>query len=1461
MNWSKFLTYSNNYQTAFETLCNQLFERYLRRNYNSKLDAFRVINGSGGDGGIEAYGKLNTDDIIAVQAKWFPTTMSDNQLSQIDKSITTALKLRPQIKEYIICIPHNVNSLKIGRGNKPIKNHEENKINQLINKFSISHSNLKLTWWFDNEILTELQQKENDGILKFWFHHEIITMDYLNNQFNIQKKGWLNERYVPELHGQGMINKEYQKLCFSSEYKKEVLQHIFEIRKELYSCISLIRKFLPLNHQKPSQNIELKKAKNNLNQYNKEFKKIEEEIKIGCNIYNHDKIEEFSLWEIKLELENIVPDNLQKNILPKLISTLDEIHGTFLPQFVSQIITNCNRGISLILGEPGTGKTHGLTNCVESHLNNNTPALLIQAKSTPSNNWTEILANTLEITSWRKDEILTALEAQSIINDVKYHKSNNQGSSLTSPSINSKVLICVDGLEEDIDNVNKWYERIRESEELVKQYPRIKFMFSARRYFYNNTLVPDRGIFEDIFLPREGDISVREIARKYFSKEHFNIRVDSYDLINNIDSLFALRLFCEHYKGHSLNSSSKIISATADLLNLKINKINEELVSFINNQIGQTRNPILEALDAICNHFYSNSELDHEILVSSIELRVNQYLSHQQIDILIDYLVNNGILIRSERLDQTSVLKRKKYYYHITYQSIIEHIITAQLIKQISEDSLNQIPNILHRGMCKPIEFSKHDDLNPFTPPPNQRIIQDIVNYAFVNLGKLIGEDNYLTNGFEKEEIFKMQMEALRNAPQELAMQYESRVKSMFFDNYKNRFKLLKYLIEPSCYSSNSTFGSLFLHSILISFKSSFERDKIWSGLDKYEMREFNKDESNYYIQWNLDDIFDPYGMSKPTLSDWDLYDQSPLLFAWGLSSINYKLRQNLRIALTGWAIKQPGEFYKLLKTVFNCNDPQIQEELALITLGLASRLKAKNQIKKLAKWSLKTIFKNLSIYRNSFVRHGFRAIVERALQYDLISEEEVNLARPKQNSQINLLPILPNTKIESDEYYPITHDLAWYVIQKSYKPFLEYPSQSDNNIKDCDCIEAQKLLNNYRQTFEKDNLYAHEWALSVAITYIKSLGFNRTTGNGYTQASHGSKSSIFTYEEKYTWLAVHYLQGYLSDYIPIKNHTDERQFLSHYTQITDIPNPADSIRGLDQIFKDYKAKKNWIIKEPLTDEIDSSIPIADSITKNINEEPNIDIINWISFESKDFNRKDNKTWLSLYNYTSLLDSKQTCYSSFLTKACFLNSEELNCLIQNIKNDVITNLDGLNCTPDTSTYSSPSDIIWMSWIKELNAYSEFYQENILEKSELFHSLTEITQELFDEEKTIMLPSKKVRDLLGIVDYKNHEFKDLTKNTIAFNYEISEGSFRDKQNLLLIDKEKLMNALQEQNLTIVWFVQLFKRINVHNKDLPRVDKRQKTRKYFCWLDGDKLKNLKFWDETYSNHRDKVYQKSK
>ena len=257
MNLTRFQTYGESAERAFETLCNQLFERYLRRTYPGDLIKFRAINGAGGDGGIEAYGQLRNGEMIVVQAKWFPTNIDDTQITQIRGSVTTAMRLRPSIKEYIICIPRNHNSTTMRRGPadlgpRPSVNHEEQRIDDLSEELSLGFPGLTVTWWFEHDLDLQIHESDNEGVHRFWFDREIMSFRRLQNQFEIQKTGWLSHRYIPELHGHGIIRKDVQQLLYSEPFRLRLSKTLETKLSPLLTTSRLLARFIPtLSGQHP----------------------------------------------------------------------------------------------------------------------------------------------------------------------------------------------------------------------------------------------------------------------------------------------------------------------------------------------------------------------------------------------------------------------------------------------------------------------------------------------------------------------------------------------------------------------------------------------------------------------------------------------------------------------------------------------------------------------------------------------------------------------------------------------------------------------------------------------------------------------------------------------------------------------------------------------------------------------------------------------------------------------------------------------------------------------------------------------------------------------------------------------------------------------------------------------------------------------------------------------------------
>ncbi|WP_394773117.1 hypothetical protein, partial [Flavobacterium sp.] len=1229
--WDSFNTYGHSYQNSFETLCNQLFERYLNRNYNNNdLIEFKVINGSGGDGGIEAYGKLLNGNFVAIQSKWFKQALDNNEIGQIRSSVKTALGLRPNIIEYIICIPHNVSSIKIGRGKKPTKNSEDIRIKSFEAEIKKTYPNLKITWWYEHDILKELQSSDNEGVNKYWFEKEIIYLDYLKEKFELQKTNyWLKERYVGDLHTKGdiqnLINRQLNNLFF----RKILIGKILELKIGINKTSNILQKFIEvtLNDGKFVNTLRIVNSylEDLISEATQLETKLIDGVDINLTINNNEELSILHTIEEAIGMLNIKkPSDLQKPIYSTLKISLRELNDVIISTFL-QIENELSLiSTSLVLGKPGTGKTLGLAYAIEECINNSMPALLIQAKGANSIGWTQLLSQELGLSNWTKNEIFSSLETMAIRRD------SELVSNAVINSENTKVLICIDGLDEDILNEINWFDRINETIEITKKYKRIRFVFSAREYFYNNQLLPLSNIqFKELRLKREGDVKVEDVVDKYF--QAYNITIQSHEIIKGLDSLFALKLFCESYTGLTITDNDVVQTAISELINLKVEKINCEFLNSLEVKKPKTKKPVFDFLNIISDLFYYNSEVSHnQILGLEIEKKI-KYLDSNEIELLIEFLSNNGIIIKYERdAISDSILKTKEIFYTFSYQSILETIVSSKISYLIINNKIDSLPE----SIFNPIPFSDELDNDLYDPYsdfiPNYKIIQNIINDVFINKKKLIGFDEFLTEGFTEDEIFQLQLGALSMAPNEISSKYKDWIIKIFDEDYIKRFKILQDLIMPLAHIRDSSFNAMFLHDILRNFPSVFERDKFWSGLDSIEKnvvsQKINSKGYKLLDEWSMKNILD----DNFDLDNTDLFDGLPLIYAWGLTAIDQKLRERIRVKLMKWAIIQPYEFKKLLELIVPINDPQINEDLASITLGFATKCKDKSAILEIALWSLKFIFNDTDKYRNLIVRYGFRSIVERAFQFNLITDKEVEKARPMKKDNFICLEVdeeyINNPK---EEFYPIGHDLSWYVIKEAYDDFLSIATEVNPHSFKKKNPFISDFFDKYNEVLKKSTS-GRTWAMSTAISYIKSLGFDRLKGSVYTDASHGSKSKVFTYEEKYVWLAVHYLKGYLSDYLPYRYEYEKDIWIDDYSKIVHINNPIDDIQiEFENEFDEYFDPQLWIIKEELSPEIDNPKDIQSEINQIVINEPKINFKNWLNFSNTDFNLEDKNNYLA----------------------------------------------------------------------------------------------------------------------------------------------------------------------------------------------------------------------------------------
>lgn len=196
MDWTKFNNHGESPNHAFEVMCNILFKCWLKKEYKDNISHFAFVNGSGGDGGVEAYGLLKSGDIIGVQSKWFPQKMEASQFKQIENSFYTAIKVRPELKRYIVCIPRDFTSKKMVKNNQVARDTEESKWINLCENINKEYPDVVIELWDETSIQLQYNYY-GQGVRYISDYYEIddftnTYQDYVNSRYTKIEDKWIH---------------------------------------------------------------------------------------------------------------------------------------------------------------------------------------------------------------------------------------------------------------------------------------------------------------------------------------------------------------------------------------------------------------------------------------------------------------------------------------------------------------------------------------------------------------------------------------------------------------------------------------------------------------------------------------------------------------------------------------------------------------------------------------------------------------------------------------------------------------------------------------------------------------------------------------------------------------------------------------------------------------------------------------------------------------------------------------------------------------------------------------------------------------------------------------------------------------------------------------------------------------------------------------------------------------------
>ena len=1375
MNWTTFQTYGQAPDKAFEILCNQLFENWCKREYESTLVSFMVVNGAGGDGGVESYAQLSDGSMIGLQAKWFTSSISDSQINQIKKSIVTAITVRPKITRYIVCIPRDLAS-----ETQKKKNTEDKRWKALVTSIKADYPTLLVELWTDFRLTEELQDAALAGVHRYWFFNSELSQECFSFSLEKAKSSWLSTKYVPDLNVYGEISKTLSEFVGDYVAKTNLIKSISEYSSCGIEYCHAAGKIISIcQDQHPDVVKSLTETQ----------RKIESAVHVCEAIVAWLSNEATSFPTTNWNSFEIDYDSVVEKLRDSHLSFTHYFHTSDITKVLSRLSVfsyySWRRSIQflmnpnslLFLGDPGTGKTQGLGAFSDKimaeglHL-----PVIIQARSIrPEQTWRDIILQTLGLgASWNEDDLWQAMTSAA-----NRHRFQDQFLD-KHIAILPKVIIMVDGMDESAP-YECWVERIRQTDAITEKYPQIRFCFTSRPAVFSD---PQKYVRVKHLNPG-GDVPTYKLFDLY--TETYSVRVRNAGWLKHaLSTPLALKLFCEIHKGSTIEIPNTAEVSIAKLWRAKIEMIETSFCEKYN--IALSNQFIFKTVLLFARLFLNESRLEFDRLKTYVQ--TEHGVSLEKAEQIILYLENCGVVCCY--CEHGSGIIPNKYFYYAGIQGYYDYATARDLIDRYTH------PEKIDFSECTTVES---DTLYCLA-------VLSIQNYNY-----LITRNPSITSvadDWEQEEIAFI---ALQNSNSETAMEFKPRLLEIMGQNANSLVTVANRLILPLSRNAQHPLGVKLLDDYLNSFEFPAKRDIFWSTPE--------------YVKGSFDDKW--YKSNAIALADEeyaltsdDQYDGLPVVYAWALSTVDNEKRIAYREQLMMWAVMAPDSFFSLFTKMQAANDPQIRGDLFAILMCLVYDTGSVDLVKIASEWIIDNVLHHIEAVnsRDISIRYYSLAIVEKALSLGLLDRASISNMLPPyigNDYQINLsVKALSGTRMRG--YGAISYDLARYVLvdhfsykfdgywQRENKQFEKLITQIAIEQPDFRGISFEQFIISAAYAFIVDR----GWSEEEFYHYDKdnpagNTGIDIAIGRTYSAATHGARSRVMTICEKYVWQARSYISGFLSDHLLFG---DEKKRICDYGLLDDFTIPLQEMAQFDP--NEIQVNRPWLIPEPELVLFEEECRSMEDVIATIRDIPEINWYKWISVDNSDHSYSVCANQLLSINQYSCFYSPAGVKTCLFINTVIMPTNEIACFCNKLEYDKEVAKRVMNPIEwdggiETECYITPKEVCWFPWKKSINCYraEDFPELHILSAVD---KCTYNYPEFGDVH--YQLPGAMMRRLFDITDSDGYLFKDNQKSICA-EYACVEEAYRTQQNVLVIDYN-VITKLAQQGLSLVWIMKEMRR---------------------------------------------------
>lgn len=1103
---------------GFEELSIQLFH-----GETEGQGEFFAIEGSGGDGGVEAYRERETGEKVGLQSKYW-TDLGDTQWRQLTKSVETALKNHPDLQTYVISTPLDRSPVQTTKWKTLVKAWDKH-----AKSVGIAHP-IKFVWWGYSELTGLLSKSRYRNLLVYWLGVPDFNQDWLNaiNRSNIELLG---KRYSPKQHIETESGIRLEAFAWGDHGKKRILNAFLKVSE----------------HWRKVDRREVAKAKTTpeSKDLTQAFRGIMRRIASfrwphsGYPLIRplHETCSEAIdvchelEWKLR-ELNSAEKEKLakarggkathQSGPYESLIHDLRQLADT-----IADLLQATNLCVAaddyklLLLGEAGSGKSHLIADLVSSATNRFQPALLLLGERYLGqiDPWTA----TIDSIGWSHsaDDLLAALDQEGRL-------------------AGRPALICIDALNES-EHRRLWQSHLIEFAARISKYPHVKLLVSCRSDFARITLpeaVRPGAVTSWRSVQHQGYGSeVIEAIEVYFSE--FGIRAPYFPpaLAEFRNPLF-LRVFCEAFAGQALPSGPLGLD---QVMRTRIDRLCTQIQKEIDCDPEDTR----AALKSIAKDLAKNG--GRSISRKDARACAAEHFPNPDVSTsLYGRLLSNGMLVETVRYSRDPSIE-EEVTVRFPFERFSDYFVALQILDGI-ENAADFATLFNEGGRLAHLRDSWHYY-------ENRGIARALAILAPERLG--IEFAVALPESSVREMILEDFLESLAWRSSD---SFSKVSESILDEAYMAGIDLLPTHIRLSTIPQHP-FNSEFLGGKLARLALP-ERELEWT----IPVAELSTSGDDTILEAFLDWCF-----RAPTHL---IPDEQALLagrlLLWFCTSNHRALRKRSTIAAIRLLVGRPQVVRDLIAELHAVDDPYLIERLYAVAAGVAMRLPAGQGLTSLATDVHTTVFTKEQITPNILIRDFSSCVLEACLAKGCLPESITPASfRPPFNTY---WPEIPS----DEEVKCFEQDESWRGIVSSvrsegmggYGDFGRYVMDAKvHYFSDIPITEPQPE-SNYRGHFPGTT--SRRWILHR----VDELGW---TGERFSdherRAPYGRQRhdieelKLERISKKYQWIALREIQGYLADNFwlsPSRNDGEDLRYGGAWQHWTREFDPSQRLVDLD---------------------------------------------------------------------------------------------------------------------------------------------------------------------------------------------------------------------------------------------------------------------------------------------------------